>query len=88
MISTKDALLGNTKFYDLFTKVLRHDSPERYLDEFRKFVGQIVDGRHRCAHMKLEKDFGYWASDPRIKTEIEPHLQVLEVLTYYAIRGV
>ena len=87
-ISAKDALLGNTKFYKLFTKVLRYDSPEQYIEEFRKFVTQIVDGRHRCAHMRLEKDFGYWASDPRIKTEIEPYLQVLEVLTYYAIRGV
>jgi len=38
--------------------------------------------------MKLKKDFGYWATDPRVKDEIEPYLQVLEALTYYAIRGV
>jgi hypothetical protein len=84
----QDALLSNKDFYKLFTNVLRHDSPEQQEKEYKKFVTQIVNGRHRCAHMKLKKDFGYWATDPRVKDEIEPHLHVLEVLTYYAIRGV
>lgn len=87
-VKLQDALLLNRDFYDLFTKVLHYDSSEQYEEEYKKFVTQIVNGRHRCAHMKLKKDFGYWATDPRVKDEIEQHLQVLEVLTYYAIRGV
>lgn len=87
-VSLQDALLSNKDFFNLFAKVLRHDSPEQCKKEYETFVTQIVNGRHKCAHMKLKKDFGYWATDPRVRNEIEPHLQVIEVLTYYAIRGV
>ncbi len=84
----QDALMANRNFYDVFTKVLRYDSPELYQEEYKKFITRIVSGRHRCAHMRLKKNFGYWARDQRLKDEIEPYLDVLEALTYYAIRGI
>jgi hypothetical protein len=87
-VALQDALLSNEDFYNLFTKVIRYDSPQQYEKEYKRFILRIVSGRHRCAHMKLKKNFGYWASDPRVKDEIDPHLRALEVLTYYAIRGV
>jgi hypothetical protein len=87
-VSLQDALLSNEDLYNLFTKVIRYDNPQLYEKEYKRFIFRIVSGRHRCAHMRLKKDFGYWASDPRVKDEIEPQLQTLEVLTYHAIRGV
>lgn len=87
-ISSKDALLGSTSFFGIFKSVLRYDNPELYQDEYKKFVTKIVSARHRCAHMRLKKDFGYWANDPRAKDEIEPYLGVLEALTHRAIRSV
>jgi len=49
---------------------------------------ELSTGDTNALIMKLKKDFGYWAGDPRVKNEIEPYLQALEALTYYAIRGV
>lgn len=86
-ISLEDALLANATLYDVFTKVVRHDAPELYREEYKKLIPRIVGARHRCAHMRLKKDFGYWISDPRVKDEVEPYLGVLEALAYHAIRG-
>lgn len=87
-VSLKDAFLESKPFNDLFNKVFRYESAERYEQEFVSFTDNIVKVRHRCAHMRLKKDFGYWANDPKVKEEIEPCLGALEALTYYAIRGI
>lgn len=81
------ALLSDADFYDLFKKVLLYNSPELYKKEYRTFVAGIVRGRHRCAHLKLKKNFGYWSGNPRVRDEIEPYMQTLEAITYHAIRG-
>lgn len=83
----KDVLLENKVFYDLFTKVSKFESVEQCDKDFRIFVSSIVEGRNKCAHMRLQKNFGYWASDPRIKEEIEPLIRKLGIVSYYAIRG-
>jgi hypothetical protein len=87
-VTLKDALLENKSFFDLFKNVFQYDAPDQYKKEYVVFVDKIVKGRHKCAHMRLKKDFGYWASDPRVKDEIEPFIEPLEALSYYAIRGV
>ena len=52
---------------------------------FSDFIESIVYARHRCAHLKTRKNFGYVPSDPKIKEEVEPFLAPLEVLTYECI---
>jgi hypothetical protein len=84
----EDALLSNPNLYNIFKKVFIYDNPTIYAEEYKKFIKKIVNGRHKCAHMKLSNDFGYWSSDPRVKDEIEPYLQALEMITYYAIQNV
>lgn len=87
-ISLEDALLSSADLYNIFKEVFVYDSPTIYEGEYKKFIKRLVSGRHRCAHMKLKKDFGYWYSDPRIKDEIQPYLQPLEMITYFAIQNV
>lgn len=87
-VTLKDALLQNDSLFQLFKNVFKFESQEQYENEYGTFVEKIVKGRHRCAHMKLKKDFGYWTSDPRVKGEIEPYIGALEALAYYSIRGV
>lgn len=84
----EDALLTSTKLYNTFKEISSFDDPATYEEEYKTFVKRIVNGRHKCAHMKLKKDFGYWSSDPRVKDEIEPYIQTLEIITYYAIQNV
>lgn len=86
-IKFKDALVHNADLFNLFRKAFQFETAEDYKREYAMFIEKIVKGRHRCAHMRLKKDFGYWSSDPRVKTEIEPYIGALEALTYYAIRG-
>ena len=87
-VSLRDAFLENNSFHDLFAKVFKFESQEQCDKEFRLFVVTIVDGRNKCAHMRLRKDFGYWASDPRIKNEVEPLARKLDLISYYAVRGI
>lgn len=86
-IKLKEALLNNGDLFVLFRKTFKFETQEDYKREYTRFIEKIVKGRHRCAHMRLKKDFGYWSNDPRVKTEIEPFIGALEALTYYAIRG-
>jgi hypothetical protein len=50
--------------------------------DFDFFIKAIVAARHRCAHLKLDANFGFVPGDPRIEQEIRPHLPVLEALAY------
>ncbi|PTU30133.1 methylamine utilization protein MauJ [Stenotrophobium rhamnosiphilum] len=47
---------------------------------FEEFVNTAVDVRHRCAHLKLEKSFGYAPIDPNVDKEVRPYLLALEEL--------
>lgn len=56
--------------------------------EFEDFVDEVVDIRHRCAHLKLEKSFGYAPIDPKIDEEVRPYLGALGELCASCMRDV
>ena len=53
---------------------------------FEKFVDKIVEARHRCAHLKLDNEFGYTPTDSRIHTELNPLIPALEDMARYCIK--
>ncbi|OWV29964.1 methylamine utilization protein MauJ [Halomonas campaniensis] len=56
--------------------------------KFEAFVDEVVDVRHRCAHLKLDKSFGYAPIDPKIDEEVRPYLGALEALCASFMRDV
>tara|TARA_R110002124_G_scaffold249654_2_gene414757 strand:+ start:2161 stop:2970 length:810 start_codon:yes stop_codon:yes gene_type:complete len=56
--------------------------------KFETFVDEVVDVRHRCAHLKLDKSFGYAPIDPKIDEEVRPLLSALEALCANCMRDV
>lgn len=54
--------------------------------DFEGFVNEIVNIRHRCAHLKLDKSFGYSPIDPKVDEEVRPYLFVLEELCASCLR--
>jgi hypothetical protein len=55
--------------------------------QFEQFVEQLVETRHRCAHLKSESGFGYTPSDPEVRSSLVPQLQLVEELAYRCIEG-
>jgi hypothetical protein len=76
----KKALKANEKFRHYFSTL----EPNQSFDDF---VNAIVDARHECAHLKLDKGFGYVPADPRIEKALMPHLALLEEIAYACVAG-
>jgi hypothetical protein len=76
----KKALKANVKFRHYFSTL----GPNQRFDDF---VNAIVDARHECAHLKLDKGFGYVPADPRIEKALMPHLALLEEIAYACVAG-
>lgn len=69
----KDAIRASTKLRAEFLESVKGV-------EFDTFVNSIVETRHECAHLKLEENFGYFPSDPRLESEVRPLLSQLQIL--------
>lgn len=48
--------------------------------DFEEFIDLIVERRHECAHLKLDKAFGYHPLDPRTEADLRPILPILRAL--------
>jgi hypothetical protein len=65
-----------------FALLERHFKAIQPGDGYGAFVDAIVEVRHKCAHLRLDKGFGYTPVDPSVKAEVLPHLALLEELTF------
>lgn len=74
----KQVLLGSAELRRMYA-ALRTDM------DFDTFVARAVDARHKCAHLKLDKGFGYTPLDSAIQREVEPLVQILEALSRESI---
>ena len=54
---------------------------------FESTISELVEVRHRCAHLKLTKGFGYVPVDPAVEHEVKPHISALATFAYYSIMG-
>lgn len=81
----REVLGNNSAFYDIYIKTFKFDNEVQAKESYKDFIRSIIHARHRCAHLKVDEDFGYLPNDPKIKEEIEPLLLPLEVLTYEII---
>ena len=84
----RDCLKNSKELFSVFTTVFKFDSADKSLQEFNDFIDAIVHARHRCAHLKADKKFGYVPIDPKVKEEVEPYLVTLEMLTYETIKTI
>lgn len=72
-----------------------HEGLRRYFSHtshgdqtFDDFVDEIVDIRHRCAHLKLDNNFGYLSTDPEVENRITPLLPIMDALAHVCVQGV
>jgi hypothetical protein len=54
---------------------------------FDEFVDTIVEIRHKCAHLKLGRGFGFVPTDPEVERTLAPHLPLLEELARACVAG-
>ena len=85
--SLQQCLETNNKLYMVYAKAFKFASEEKAAISFKEFIKSIVHARHRCAHLKIDKNFGYLPADPKIKEEIVSFLLQLEILTYETIQA-
>lgn len=83
----QQSLETNDRLFKIYSKTFEFDSEQHAENAFKEFVKAIVHVRHRCAHLKTYKNYGYLPADPKTKQEIEPLLTRLEILTYETIRA-
>ncbi len=81
----KDCLKNDSDLYSIYKKTFKLNDNKKSKKSFSDFIESIVSAKHRCAHLKTKKNFGYVPIDPKIKEEVEPFLTPLEVLTYECI---
>lgn len=56
-------------------------------DTFDDLITKLVDMRHKCAHLKLQKGFGYTPIDPAIESDVKPLVSLMEIFAYESIMG-
>jgi Methylamine utilization protein MauJ len=83
--SLKDCLDKDERLFNIFHTTFNFSSLEHAQESFIKFIESIVHARHRCAHLKKNKKFGYLPDDPRIQEQVDPLIQPMEILTYQII---
>ncbi len=49
-------------------------------ETYDNVVKRIVKTRHKCAHLKLPRGFGFTPLDPAVETEVRPLLQLVAAL--------
>jgi hypothetical protein len=81
----KECLENSEELFKIYRRIFKFGSIEQARHSFTEFIGAIVHARHRCAHLKANKSFGYVPVDPRIEIEVKPFLIPLEILTYEVI---
>ncbi len=54
---------------------------------FESTISELVEVRHRCAHLKLSKGFGYVPVDSAVEHEVKPHISALATFAYWSIMG-
>lgn len=55
------------------------------IGSYDALISELVEVRHKCAHLKLSKGFGYVPIDPTIEREVRPHLSLLAALVSCSI---
>lgn len=78
-------LKGNETLFNIFKNIFIYESEEQAQISYSNFVDSIVCTRHKCAHLKANKKFGYVPADPDVQEAVAPYLGALERLTYEAI---
>jgi hypothetical protein len=74
----KNVLKSNHELRAIYNDIIKDE-------DFDGFIDKIVNTRHKCAHLKIDKGFGYTPSDPAIKKDLKPYLNILAELAYRAI---
>lgn len=54
--------------------------------EFENLLGDLVNTRHQCAHLRSSTGFGISYNDSRVQSTVVPLLDPLETLARFAIR--
>jgi hypothetical protein len=83
----REALEKKEELFLIFCKTFNQADMEEASANYVTFIEDIVHARHRCAHLKIDKGFGYYPSHFKVKEEVEPFLQSLEVLTREIIKA-
>lgn len=70
--------LENRELFELYKKFINDSSDWNF---FKVEMDVLVDIRHKCAHLKNDKKFGYLPTDTRVDTEVNKYLPIVEILS-------
>ncbi len=82
------ALQGSDDFYILVRSVKKPSKSDKDAidrQEFNTLLRQLIRVRGNCAHLRGKS--GYYPGDPRIQTEVEPNVPLLEALAERCIES-
>lgn len=80
------ALRANDALWNLARKVVFESASKKYLtnrNRFNELLKKLVRVRDNCAHLRGQT--GYSPGDPRIRTEVEPYLEMVSALALAAV---
>lgn len=83
----RECLETNVNLLEIFKCTFKFETDENAHSSYIEFIKNIVHTRHRCAHLRLSKNFGYVPTDHKIAKEVEPYIGALEILTHEIIRN-
>lgn len=81
----RESLTNSDVLFQIFSASFQPRGETDIRQSFSEFVDAVVHARHRCAHLRKNKGFGYSPIDSDVKTAVEPYIQPLDILTYETI---
>lgn len=81
----RECLETNVNLLEIFKCTFKFETYENAHSSYIEFIKNIVHARHRCAHLRLSKKFGYVPTDHKIAIEVEPYIGALEIFTHEII---
>lgn len=80
----RQVLIKNSDLRNLVREFM--PSVQKSEEEITNYIGELIDTRHKCAHLKTHLNFGYTPYDPAIVSEVIPKLNVLQKCVLEIIR--
>ena len=77
-IPAKKLLLESKPLRDIYYSAF---NIKKTNDDYKCFIDDIVNIRHKCSHLNRNSNFGYVLNDERIESEVKGYLDLLDYVT-------
>lgn len=77
-IAAKELLLDSQPLKEIYLGAFK---VEKTNDDYKDFIKNIVNIRHKCSHLKRNSNFGYVLNDKRIESEVDTFIDIMDYVT-------